>query len=302
MAVKHQLIRVVEVVSLFNQNRNSSYSYLEVLEKLESTMNGHDEGGFSYSEKTFQRDRKLISEVLKIDIVYNSSLQKYQIDAESGDLSFFIGDAVLLMNAYKQNLKNKDLVLMDYNKAKGLEHLYGLLHAIHNRKIITCQYTKYWDTISEEKSLEPYALKEFQNRWYLLAKDKKRTGILKTYGLDRISNLEIGNSSFKRGEMDLEGAFKNSFGIISTLGKEPEEIVLSFDAEQGKYIKSEPLHRSQKILMDHEKELQIQLTLVPTYDFYQELMKHAGRLKIIAPKSVKNEYIDWLKKALELNN
>jgi predicted DNA-binding transcriptional regulator YafY len=301
MAVKHQLIRVVELVSLFNQNRNNSYNYAEVLEKLEKIMQSHDEVDFSYSEKTFQRDRKLISEALKIDIVFNTTIKKYQIDVESGDLSFFVGDSILLMNAYKQNLKNKDQVLVDYNKAKGLENLYGLLHAIQNRKTIVCQYSKYWDTISEKKTLEPYTLKEFQNRWYLLAKDKNRPEILKTYGLDRISDLEISKSNFQREAVDLAGVFVNSFGIISTLGKEPEEIVLSFDAEQGKYIKSEPLHHSQTILKETTTEFQIKLSLVPTYDFYQELMKHAGRLKIISPKSVKKEYINWLQKAINLN-
>lgn len=55
--------------------------------------------------------------------------------------------------------------------------------------------------------------------------------------MDRISDLEISNSSFKPEKIDIENYFKNSFGIIYGENEEVEEIVLSFDSEQGQYIK-----------------------------------------------------------------
>ena len=67
---------------------------------------------------------------------------------------------------------------------------------------------------------------------------------------------------------------------------------------QGMYIKSLPIHVSQKILVDDDDELRIQLKLVPTYDFYQELLTHAERIKDIKPKKIKNQYIKYLQIAL----
>ncbi|MNY65031.1 hypothetical protein D3C86_2022340 [compost metagenome] len=81
------------------------------------------------------------------------------------------------------------------------------------------------------------------------------------------------------------------------MGQEPEIIVLSFDYEQGKFVKSLPIHHSQKVLIDNDSEYRIELTLAPTYDFYQELLTHAGRMKILAPDSVKKEYINYIDSA-----
>ena len=132
-------------------------------------------------------------------------------------------------------------------------------------------------------------LKEFKNRWYLLANEKDGKDLfLKTFGLDRITDLEISNSTFKPTKIDIEKYFINSFGIIYTENEQPEEIVLSFDPEQGQYIKTLPMHHSQKVLIDNYKEYRIQLTLFPTYDFEREVLSHGERVKIISPKSFRN--------------
>lgn len=107
-------------------------------------------------------------------------------------------------------------------------------------------------------------------------------------------NQQSGNSIMK------VVLFVNSFGIISTLGQEPETIVLSFDYEQGKFVKSLPIHHSQKVLIDNDSEYRIELTLVPTYDFYQELLTHTGRMKIILPENVKKEYFKYINSSIEI--
>ncbi|MBS1570791.1 MAG: WYL domain-containing protein [Bacteroidetes bacterium] len=298
MGQKQQIFRILWLVDQFS-NPSKGYTYEEVKNKIENEQKLE----ISYSEKTFRLDRGILKSVFDMEIVYKQNGKKYSLKETSEDTYRFIGESLLLVYASKELKNQKEVMLFQENKAKGLEHLYELIEAIKLKKIISCNHSKFWDTLIEKKILEPYALKEFENRWYLLAMDRtKNDGRLRTYGLDRISDLEISNSTFTKEDVDVTMAFKNSFGIISSLGQEPETIVLSFDAEQGKYIKALPLHSSQKILVDNAEELQIELKLVPSYDFYQELLKQAGRMKVIAPKSVKEEYINWLKKGLELNN
>lgn len=155
---------------------------------------------------------------------------------------------------------------------------------------------------SSRKVVESYAVKEFRNRWYLLANENEGKGFfIKTYGLDRLTDLEIHNKTFKNIETDIEKLFVNSFGIVSTPGETPRKIVLSFDPWQGKFVKSLPIHHSQKTLVENDEEFRIELTLVPTYDFYQELLTHAERLRIMEPKSVREEYLKFLSVALEMN-
>ena len=191
-------------------------------------------------------------------------------------------------------------MLFEKRKSRGLEHLNGILHAIQNKKKISFNYTKYWDEIPQKRVLEPYALKEFRYRWYLLANEKNGKDFqIKTFGLDRISDFEISNSSFKKENFNPNEVFQNSFGIISTLHETPEEIVISFTPHQGKYIKSLPLHHSQEILIDDANELRVKFNLIPTFDFEQELLQHSEHLKIISPKNFKDRMNEIWENALK---
>lgn len=150
--------------------------------------------------------------------------------------------------------------------------------------------------------VEPYAVKEFKNSWYLIAVETSNAECTaKTFGLDRISDLDINTKLFEKRRVDINTMFTNSFGIISTEGEEPRKIVLSFDHYQGKFVKTLPLHHSQKTLIENHDEFRIELTLVPTYDFYQELLAHAERLTILEPKEVKKEYTEFLKLSFNKN-
>ena len=80
--------------------------------------------------------------------------------------------------------------------------------------------------------------------------------------------------------------FKNCFGIIAMHEADPEEIILSFEPYQGKYIKSYPLHESQKILIDNETELRVSLYLYETYDLIMDLLSFGSTMKVIKPKSL----------------
>jgi predicted DNA-binding transcriptional regulator YafY len=83
--------------------------------------------------------------------------------------------------------------------------------------------------------------------------------------------------------------FKNSYGVMTSEDEEPEEIVLSFEPLQGKYIKSFPLHESQKILVDDDNELRVSLKLYITHDLIMELLSFGGDVTVLHPESlVKN--------------
>ncbi len=288
-------------IASFLKSKPKGASFKEILKHLEELY--HKESlakDVASSQKTFDRDKKLLLE-MGIEIQFKRSTMTYQIINESfSENSQTIFDNILLINAYKQTENNSEIMIFEKRQASGLHNLEGLVFAIKNSKTITFTYTKNWERISTKRVLEPYALKEFKNRWYLLANEVYgKDFFLKTFGLDRISDLEISTKPFSRQEIDINKMFVNSFGIISTLGIKPETIVLSFDFEQGKFIKTLPIHHSQKVLIDNDLEYRIELTLAPTYDFYQELLTHTGRMKIISPENVKAEYFDLINSAKE---
>ena len=298
MAIHDKNIRLMHIAS-FLKSKPKGASFKEILKHLEELY--HKESfakDVASSQKTFDRDKKLLME-MGIEIKFKRSTMTYQIINESfSENSQTIFDNILLINAYKQSENNSEIMIFEKRQASGLHNLEGLVFAIKNCKIITFNYTKHWEGVPHKKVLEPYALKEFKNRWYLLANEMDgKDFFIKTFGLDRISDLEISTKPFSKQQVDVNQMFVNSFGIISTLGQEPETIVLSFDCEQGKFVKSLPIHHSQKVLIDNNTEYRIELTLAPTYDFYQELLTHTGRMKIISPENVRVKYFELLNSA-----
>lgn len=305
MAKRDQMLRLMHISNLLQEKKKIGATYEDVKKHLEEQH--YDEKGYdndlAFSEKTFKRDRNLLQELFGIEVQFKRSTMTYQIiDDENLEDSKGIFDNILLLNAYKQTTDHSKIMLFEKRQASGLHHLDGIIHAIKNSKIISLQYKKFWEMSPHKKVLQPYALKEFRNRWYLIAnEDDGKDFLLKTYGLDRITDLDIHSKRFSKKEIDLDALFVNSFGIVSTIHEKPEEIILSFEQKQKGFVKSLPIHHSQKILVDNNEEYRIELTLVPTYDFYQELLTHAERLKIIEPKNVRKKYLEFLDYALKLN-
>ncbi|GJM29381.1 MAG: hypothetical protein DHS20C17_20160 [Cyclobacteriaceae bacterium] len=91
--------------------------------------------------------------------------------------------------------------------------------------------------------MEPVVVKEFKNRWYVIARDTT-DNFIKHFGFDRISQLEITKTRLPGPiEFNADDFFQYSFGITTLSGKEPERIELSFNKLQGAYIKAVPLHQ-----------------------------------------------------------
>ena len=299
MAKREQYFRLMSLAEIFKR-KPQGVTYEEIYSYLERKF---EEKGwlenFKFSEKTFKREREELLEILGIETVYKRSTNSYKIVEDELETEN-VFDNILLIDAYRQVRGNSEIMLFEKRKSRGLEHLNGILHAIQNKKKISFNYTKYWDEIPQKRVLEPYALKEFRYRWYLLANEKNGKDFqIKTFGLDRISDFEISNSSFKKENFNPNEVFQNSFGIISTLHETPEEIVISFTPHQGKYIKSLPLHHSQEILIDDANELRVKFNRIPTFDFEQELLQHSEHLKIISPKNFKDRMNEIWENALK---
>lgn len=290
MAKTDQIFRLIFIAEFFKRNPKG-FTYAEIKNYLERKFE-EKKYDLQFSQKSFKRDRLHLLEILEMETDYDLNTRKYQIIDDFEVDSENIFDTILLIDAYKQTKGNSEIMLFEKRKARGLDHLHGILHAIQNRKIISFNYSRFYEDEPERCVVKPFALKEFKYRWYLLAKyNKSENQNLKIFALDRISELELSASTFTKEKLNVEEVFKNSFGIFTTFNEKPVEIVLSFTAFQGKYIKTLPLHHSQEILIDNENELKIKLILVPTYDFVQEILSLGDTVKVISPESFRQEIV-----------
>jgi len=269
--------------------RNRSLRFNDILNNLE--VQGEIDGcNYAVSIRQFQRDINDIRELYNIDIVFDRSLMAYSIqfdDTSEMDMRLF--EAFDTFNTLNVADRISAHIHFENRRPQGTDNLYGILHAIKNGFEIRFTYTKYWNDKVSERTAQPYALKEFKNRWYLVCADLKDSRI-KSFGLDRLTDLEITKKRFDMpGSFDVSEHFKYCFGIISPNAQSPEEVVLSFTSYQGKYIKSLPLHHTQQVLIDNDEELRIRLNVFITEDFVMEIISHGERVKVIEPKSFANE-------------
>jgi len=279
--------------------RKHSATFKEISDFLafESELHSYN---FNISKRTFHRDLDDIRVIYNIDIQYDTSQKVYFIDyEEKGDANQRLIEAFDTLNAFSFLDNYSKYISFEKRNSQGTENLHGLLHTIKNSLNIKFIYKKYWENEQSLRKCEPLALKEFKNRWYLIAKDIK-DDIIKSFALDRIHNIEITNKHFTPPRnFDVNEYYKYTFGIIGSHGKKPEEIILSFNLIQGKYIKSLPLHETQKIITDTEEKLDISLKLVITYDFIMEILSFGENVKVIKPANLINEmkniYINCLK-------
>ena len=259
------------------------------------------EYNFNVSKRTFQRDLVDIRLLYNIDIVYDFSRKVFFIDFdEQPEVNERILEAFDTFNALNISDRLSNYIHFEKRRPQGTENLYGLLHAIKNKVQITFSYQKFWEDEITIRTTEPYALKEFKNRWYVLANDLKDKKV-KSFALDRLSKLEITNKKFQLpNDFNVNEHFKYCFGIISPNEHKPQEVILSFVPFQGKYIKTLPLHESQEILKDNESELLVKLTLFITHDFFMEILSHGDNVKVIQPDSLIADLKNSYKNAMNL--
>ena len=165
--------------------------------------------------------------------------------------------------------------------AKGTEHLPVLLQSIKECREVRFRYISFLNESESERLLHPYLLKEYRNRWYIIGKDAD-AGKIKTFGLDRISDISLREDAFVPDpSFDPEMLFKYSFGI--TAGGKPEKIVLKFAPQEGRYVKAQPLHPTQKIITDNKNGLRIELNVIPSDELKATIRSFGKNVELIKP-------------------
>ncbi|MFN8282146.1 MAG: WYL domain-containing protein [Chitinophagales bacterium] len=281
---------------IINQLRKKKSSFDEIYNvlKRKSEIESYD---FTLSKRTFKRDLQDIFAIYQIEILFDFSQKVYYIDQQEGNINNEkILEAFDIFNALNLSSSVNNFIHFDNRKPQGTVHLSTIIQAIKNRNILHFTHQKFSDSEITNRVVQPLALKESHHRWYLVAKDMKDE-IIKTFGLDRIIESEITKKKFVYPkDFDVNDFFKYSFGVTNVENKEPSDIVLSFEPYEGKFIKTLPLHHSQKIITDTAKELRIELKLYITNDLVMEILSYGNKVKVIQPKQLITEIRNTLKK------
>jgi len=304
MAKKGYLWRYGKIVHKVQQQpyitKAELLRYLEAETELVRHLDDEMEVGIS--ERTLERDFREIRNLVGISIEYSHARRGYYIDVDTDFGKTALMRMVETFEMFRSMNMAQDLGNVLYSereRPKGMDQMYGLIHAIKNRLRIRFEYTKFTEETSSNRSGNPYALKEYNRRWYLLLQDDSDKR-LKIFGLDRMGDLEITNERYPAASQpDVEAMFAHCFGITLPADEQPQEVILAFPPIQAEYVKSLPLHHSQKIVSETADELHVSINVYLTIDLEKQILSYGEEAKVIQPTVLAERIKGRLKKTLE---
>ena len=279
--------------------RTGGLSFQELNERWMKTQIS---GGLPIPRTTFNRHKEDIEEMFGIhiecqrkggyfyyvennDFTQNNHLQEWMLDSLS------IGSMLM------ESTSLKDRIMLE-NIPAGKEYLQPIINAMKQDHKLLMTYHKFGQQQGYTITVEPYAIKVFKQRWYLVAMSPKRE-TPSVYALDRMEHLEETEETFHFPEdFDTEAFFRDCYGVLTGTGDKAQRIVVRAFAPYMNYLRTLPLHHSQKELETTAEYADFEFYLRPTFDFRQELLAQGYDVEVLEPAKFREEMKETLEKML----
>ncbi len=269
----------------------------QIGDRWNATEELHEEGAFA--RRSFHRHRSEIMDLFGIEIecYIDGGQYRYRL-ADDGGREYFrqwMMDSIAVNHVVSDSREAAQYVLVEPTDSRMLPML---LEALKEQRTLNFTYHPYWSESPYNYSgVQPYALKMFERRWYLIA---RRDGEYRIFALDRMSSVELQETTYKRDpKFDMEKMFEGTYGIIVKEEIPVESIRLKVEAYQANYLRSLPLHNSQHELKHTEEYSIFSLRVRPTYDFKQKILSLGSTVEVLQPESFRKEIAEELKNTLK---
>lgn len=225
-----------------------------------------------------------------------SILKQYQQISYLEEFQGAVQKIVDTINVHRMQ-EDYELNFIDFEKAplvRGAEYLETLIECIREKNVIRITYRKFISDEPNEYVLHPHLLREYRNRWYLIAYHDNDQEF-KIFGFERIQRIDkLEGRIYLKKAIDFESFFRNSVGITK-LDEEPLKIVVAFSEQQARYLATQPIHDSQALLGEVDGRLHFQFTIVPTFEFTAMLLGWGSEVEVISPKGYREKIASMLK-------
>jgi hypothetical protein len=248
--------------------------------------------------RTFHEHRKGIKEMFGIEIA---------CDRSRGNVYYVKNPEVLDNNKLSKWLLNKYSIPKDFATFNGLKDrilleeiplghafLSPIMEALLHNMELKVDYQRYENDQEEynlqEFHIQPYALKVFNRRWYLLGFIKEKDG-LRTIALDRILALKVLTKSFTLPEdFDAQKYFSNVVGIFVNKDLPITKVKIRAYGIQAEYLRSTPLHKSQSEgKSKHGEFADFNYRLCVTQEFVSQLLAMGDKVVVLEPEELREE-------------
>ena len=250
-------------------------------------------GGEDIPLKTFHNHRKAIEEIFEINIICDKKNgYRYYIenvdDMQKGGVRTWLLNTFAVNNLINESHHLKRRIIFEQIPS-GQKFLTPVIVAMRDGNTLEVTYKSFWKQDEYTTEVEPYFVKVFRQRWYMVARNVYKDAI-RIYALDRIRDLRQTEKVFTiPQDFSAEDYFYNAFGIIIEDGCPPETIELKVYGMQREYFRTLPLHHSQTEIETKEEYSVFRYRMSATYDFMQEILSHGCDVEVLAPGHLRDD-------------
>ena len=253
--------------------------------------------GVDIPKRTFDNWRYAIWDMFGISIVNeNRGEYRYYIENEEdiskNGLRSWLYNTFCVSNALANSQSVKDRIQLEFVPS-GQQYLQPIIEAMKENRVINITYHSYWKDEENNFDVQPYCVKLFRQRWYMVARSTYPFYFEqgpRIYSLDRIQHLHKTDETFVMPkDWDANEYFADSFGIIADQRIDSQTVKLKVSAGQANYIRDLQMHESQEEIERNEEYSIFAYRLRPTYDFMQEILKNGEDIEVLEPLWLREE-------------
>lgn len=252
-------------------------------------------------ESNFHRWKSTVEMLFDVHIkcnAYNEYYIEEAADLRGSDLRMRALNLMSVNNLLKDSEELSDRILFE-PVPSGEKFLTPIIEAMRDKCVLQMTYQGFGKPRPYTFPIEPYCLKMFKQRWYVLvyAPDIDQ---MRVYGLDRIHAIEPTKEKYQLPDnFDAEAYFKYAYGVtVLDEQQQPQKIVISISDDQAHYLRTLPLHSSQKEIEPINGYPAFSFYLYPADEFLRELYAYGSDLEVHEPEWLRK---DFAKDAAKVN-
>lgn len=271
-------------------------------------LNNDISGGLEIPRRTFHKWVNVIEDLFNISIK-NEGRGRYcyyienDEEIKKGTLQSWLLNTISISNLIvnSQNISDR-ILLQDIPSSR--QYLDGILQAMRENRVVRFVYFNYWRGDYKERFIEPYCVKIFRQRWYMVGREvfsEQGDEKILVFSIDRFKEFEITETTFVYPDdfyPDL--FFQDCFGVLVGVSQKAEKVLLKVTAGQANYWRDLPLMKNQ-VEKERTDEYSIfEVEVRPTFDFKQEVLWNAENVEVLQPQWFRDEMANHVKRMWEM--
>ena len=207
-------------------------------------------------------------------------------------------ESFAMMGRLEEGYTLKDRIMFEDYAKKTLDNLELFIKAMKRNYEVVFDYYPF-DKPMETFHLHPYAMKEYNKRWYVAGYVKEKDAI-RCIALDRIGDINITKKPFEMpDDFSAHKYFVNTIGVFTNEQLQPKKVRLRVVAKAVEYFRSSPLHKSQEeVATKYNEYSDFQYRLCLTPELMTAILSYADLVEVLEPQELREEIKERIEKCL----